>query len=446
MIKVTKYLQNQIDASVELFQKIIWQTLIDQNNPFQAFLIRQIRIAFLALQGALNNKIFMLAPALTFFSVLSIVPAFALALGIAKGFGLERYLEQQFHVALAGREEVFNWVMELTDAFFQHIDGGVVAIAGLGVLIYTVSMLLINIEKIFNQIWHVRYGRTWLRRLSDYFAIIFFGPLLLIVAGAVTVFLTTQIRLLEGSLLSPLLVFLLRVSPYMLIWILFTLLYMVMPNTRVRFYPALVNGIIAGSVFQLIQWAYLTFQFGAASLGAIYGSFAALPLLLISMQISWTVVLFGAELTHAAQNIDLYRYGLEPKNISPYKRKLLSLYILSLLLKNFTESPSPLTAHQVSAQLKLPGPLVESILFMLKEVKLLNPVLVETEHESIRTYQPALDAHAVTVAMALKRLEHYGQDELTFKPSPDLDNLTDTLEKMGRIIDESEANRLLIEL
>lgn len=446
MIKVTKYLQNQIDASVELFQKIIWQTLIDQNNPFQAFLIRQIRIAFLALQGALNNKIFMLAPALTFFSVLSIVPAFALALGIAKGFGLERYLEQQFHVALAGREEVFNWVMELTDAFFQHIDGGVVAIAGLGVLIYTVSMLLINIEKIFNQIWHVRYGRTWLRRLSDYFAIIFFGPLLLIVAGAVTVFLTTQIRLLEGSLLSPLLVFLLRVSPYMLIWILFTLLYMVMPNTRVRFYPALVNGIIAGSVFQLIQWAYLTFQFGAASLGAIYGSFAALPLLLISMQISWTVVLFGAELTHAAQNIDLYRYGLEPKNISPYKRKLLSLYILSMLLKNFTESPSPLTAHQVSAQLKLPGPLVESILFMLKEVKLLNPVLVETEHESIRTYQPALDAHAVTVAMALKRLEHYGQDELTFKPSPDLDNLTDTLEKMGRIIDESEANRLLIEL
>jgi membrane protein len=446
MIKVTKYLQNQIDASVELFQKIIWQTLIDQNNPFQAFLIRQIRIAFLALQGALNNKIFMLAPALTFFSVLSIVPAFALALGIAKGFGLERYLEQQFHVALAGREEVFNWVMELTDAFFQHIDGGVVAIAGLGVLIYTVSMLLINIEKIFNQIWHVRYGRTWLRRLSDYFAIIFFGPLLLIVAGAVTVFLTTQIRLLEGSLLSPLLVFLLRVSPYMLIWILFTLLYMVMPNTRVRFYPALVNGIIAGSVFQLIQWAYLTFQFGAASLGAIYGSFAALPLLLISMQISWTVVLFGAELTHAAQNIDLYRYGLEPKNISPYKRKLLSLYILSMLLKNFTESPSPLTAHHVSAQLKLPGPLVESILFMLKEVKLLNPVLVETEHESIRAYQPALDAHAVTVAMALKRLEHYGQDELTFKPSPDLDNLTDTLEKMGRIIDESEANRLLIEL
>lgn len=443
---MTKFIQNQIDASVELFQKIIWQTSIDQNNPFQYFLIRQIRIAFLALQGALNNKIFMLAPALTFFSVLSIVPAVALALGIARGFGLESYLEKQLKIALAGREEVFIWVIELTEAFFQHIGSGLVAIAGLGVLIYTVAMLLINIEKMFNQIWQVRYGRTWLRRLSDYFAIIFFGPLLLIVSGAVTVFLTTQIRELEGSLLSPLLVILLRVSPYLLIWILFTILYMVMPNTRVRFYPALVNGIIAGTIFQLIQWAYLTFQIGAAGLGAIYGSFAALPLLLISMQISWTVVLFGAELTHAAQNIELYRFGLEPKNLSPYKRKLLSLYILSLLLKNFTESPSPLTAQQVSAQLKLPGPLVKNILHALKEVKLLNPILVETDQESGTAYQPALDVHNVTVAMALKQLEHYGQDELAVKPSPVLDALTDTLEKMGKIVDESEANRLLIEL
>lgn len=443
---MTKFIQNQIDASVELFKKIIWQTSIDQNNPFQSFLIRQIRIAFLALQGALNNKIFMLAPALTFFSVLSIVPAVALALGIARGFGLESYLEKQLEIALAGREEVFIWVIELTEAFFQHIGSGLVAIAGLGVLIYTVAMLLINIEKMFNQIWQVRYGRTWLRRLSDYFAIIFFGPLLLIVSGAVTVFLTTQIRELEGSLLSPLLVILLRVSPYLLIWILFTILYMVMPNTRVRFYPALVNGIIAGTVFQLIQWAYLTFQIGAAGLGAIYGSFAALPLLLISMQISWTVVLFGAELTHAAQNIELYRFGMEPKNLSPYKRKLLSLYILSMLLKNFTESPSPLTAQQVSAQLKLPGQLVKNILHTLKEVKLLNPILVETDQESGTAYQPALDVHTVTVAMALKQLEHYGQDELAVKPSPVLDALTDTLEKMGKIVDESEANRLLIEL
>jgi len=94
--------------------------------------------------------------------------------------------------------------------------------------------------------------------------------------------------------------------PYLLIWILFTLLYKVMPNTRVHIIPAMITGIIAGTVFQLVQWAYLTFQIGAVGLGLVYGSFATLPLLLIWMQVSWTVVHFGAELTHAAQDIELY--------------------------------------------------------------------------------------------------------------------------------------------
>ncbi len=440
------FLQNLRDRSFALMMKLVWQTPIDQKNPLRMFLIRQTRILVLALQNALQNKIVMLAPALTFFSVLSIVPAATLALGIARGFGLERYLEQQLQVALAGREEVLNWIMELTDAFFRQVDSGVMAIAGLSVLIYTILMLLANVEKIFNQIWQVRHGRTWLRRLSDYFAMVIVGPLFLIAAGAVTVFLSTQIELLDGSPFGTLLIILLRVTSYLLIWIIFTLLYLVMPNTRVHLYPALVSGIVAGTAFQLVQWAYLTFQIGAASLGAIYGSFAALPLLLIWMQISWSLVLFGAEITHAAQNIELYRFGLEPKMISPYRRKVLSLYILYLLLKNFKESSSSLTAEQVSKQLNVPVLLVQSILNNLKEVKLLKLGPAEAGHEGLKAYQPALDVQAVTVAMALKQLELHGSDEITAEPSPALDALTDTFEKMSRLIDESEANRLLIEI
>ncbi len=443
---IIKYMQDCIIRARHSLLKITWEVPIDQLRPFRAFLTRQARILFLALQGAVSNKIFILAPALTFFTVLSIVPAAALALGIAKGFGLERYLEQQLHTALAGRDEVFTWIMEFADNFFQQIGGSIMAVAGLAVLIYTVSMLLVNIETTFNQIWQVRHGRTWLRRLTDYFAIVFLGPLLLIAAGAVTVFLTTRIQLLEGSLLSPFLMIMLRATPYLLIWVLFILLYLVMPNTRVRFFPALVNGIIAGTVFQLVQWAYLTFQIGAASLGAIYGSFAALPLLLIWLQISWAIVLFGAELTRAAQNIELYRFGLEPQNISPYNRKLLTLYILTLLAKKFVDSPAPLTAHQVSAQLNIPGPLVDSILNTLKDVKLLNPIQVETGDDNLTAYQPALDVHTITVAKVLEKLELHGYDEIEVTPSPDLDALSGVLKEMSKIIDRSEANKLLIEL
>lgn len=431
------FLQNLRDRSFALMMKLVWQTPIDQKNPLRMFLIRQTRILVLALQNALNNKIFMLAPALTFFSVLSIVPAAALALGIAKGFGLERYLEQQLRIALAGREALYDWVIEITGTFFGQIDGGLVAVAGLSVLIYTISMLLVNLEKIFNQIWQVRYERTVLQRFRNYFAMIVLGPLLLIAAGAVSVFLTTRIELLGGGLLSPFLLLLLRLMPYLLIWILFTFLYKIMPNTRVHFPPALITGILAGTAFQLIQWAYLTFQIGAVGLGVVYGSFATLPLILIWMQVSWTVVLFGAELTHAAQNIELYRYGPAPKKINPYKYKLLSLYILSLMLKKFTESNSTLTTSQLSDQLKIPELLVKEILDNLVEVNLLSQ----------KHYEPALDIYEITVAKALEHLELYGHDEGAIaETSPVLDALEDSFQAIKKLIRESDANRLLVDL
>lgn len=331
-----KILINLIDQILAQVTKFLWPDDLDRLSPFKVFLIRQLRILFLALESALQNKIILLAPALTFFSVLSIVPAAALALGVAKGFGLERYLKQQMQVALAGREAVLDWVIEITGTFFSQIDGSVVAFAGVGVLIYTILMLLATVEKIFNQIWHVRQGRTMLQRIRDYSAIIVLGPLLLIVSGVVSVFITTSIQLLDGSLLSPFLLFLLSLMPYLLIWMLFTLLYLVMPNIRVHFLPALITGIVAGTAFQMIQWAYLTFQIGAVGLGLVYGSFATFPLLLIWMQVSWMVVLLGAELAYAAQNIELYRYGPDPIKISPYNNLLLSLYILALLMNKQT--------------------------------------------------------------------------------------------------------------
>lgn len=448
MKKITTTLQNLKEQSLDLLTKILWPADSERISSVKVFLIRQLRIIFLALEGALQNKIFFLAPALTFFSVLSIVPAAALALGMAKGFGLERYLEQQLQIALAGREAVYDWVIEITGTFFGQIDGGLVAVAGLGVLIYTISMLLVNVEKIFNQIWQVRQGKTVMQRFKDYFTLVILGPLLLIAAGAVSVFITTRIQLLDGSLISPLLLFLLRLMPYLLIWILFTLIYKVMPNTRVHLIPALITGILAGTAFQLIQWAYLTFQIGAAGLGVVYGSFATLPLLLIWMQVSWMVVLFGAELTHAAQNIELYRYGPAPEKISPYKNLLLSLYILSLLLKNYSESTSPLTASQVADQLKIPELLVREIIDQLAEVNLLSAVLPDKISDNQKYYKPALDIDVITLAIALEHLElYYDHDEEALaEASPVLDALKDSLEEIKKLIRDSDANRLLVEL
>ena len=449
MEKTIEILKNRLRGAYKILYNVIWQKPIDQLSPFKAFLVRQARVIFLALQSALGNKIYLLAPALTFYSVLSIVPAAALAIGIAKGFGLERFLEQQLRIALAGREEVLNWVMDLTDTFFSQIDGLVIALTGLGILIYTVLMLMTMVEKMFNQIWQVPYGRSLLHRLRDYFAIILLGPLLFIAAGALTVFISARIQILEDSLLDPLLIFTFRATPYLLIWLLFTLLYIIMPNTRVHFYPALINGIIAGTIFQLLQWVYLTFQIGAASLGVIYGSFAALPLLLIWMQISWAVVLFGAELTHAAQNMDRYSFGLLPEKISPYNRKIISLYILHWLLKGYEDSPTPVSAHQVSTQLKMPELLVEEILESLCRVNLLStapPATAVNGGPEVLIYQPAADASTISITGVLKLLELEGSSTYLPEPSPVLEELISSVEELGKAIEESEANRLLVDL
>ncbi len=422
----------------------IWRMPLKDLSPRRTFLIKHLRIIILALRGVKEDKLLLRAPALTFYSIFSIVPIVALAFGIAKGFGLEMYVERQLERVLAGREEVFNFVMELTESFLQQTHGGTMATVGLLILLYTITMLLVNIEESFNEIWQVRKARSWSRKFSDYFAMMFLAPLFFILSSAVTVFLTAQVQAFDGTLINPVLLFLVRMIPYILIWTIFTLVYIIMPNTKVKFSSALVAGIIAGTLFQLVQWAYIAFQIGAARYGAIYGSFAALPLLLLWMQVSWIVVLFGAELSFAHQHVENYEFETETKNISPFNKKVLALYILQLLITNFRKGEKPVNPDRISKTLHIPNSLVRNILNELHAVGLVSET--ETTQSKERAYQPAIDIHAITIKMVIDRLEHKGMDILIAKPSPELDKLKASLARFYEMIERSEENRLLKDL
>ncbi len=423
-------------ASVE-----IWRIPLKDLPPRKTFLIKQLRILMLALRGFREDKVLLRAPALTFYSMFSIVPIVALAFGIAKGFGLEMYVERQLEAALAGREEVFNWVMELTQSFFAQTHGGTVATVGLLILLYTITMLLVNIEQSFNEIWQVTKARSWSRKFSDYFAMMFLAPLFFIVASAITVYLNTQIQEFSGTLINPILLFLVRMIPYLLIWIIFSLLYMIMPNTKVKFRSALVAGIIAGTIFQLVQWAYIAFQIGAAKYGAIYGSFAALPLLLLWMQVSWIVVLFGAELSFANQHVDNYEFEAETKNISPFNKKILALYVMHLLVTHFEKGNKPMSADEISESLQVPGSLVRHILNDLFQTGLVSEG--ETRSARDNAYQPAFDIHKIRIKTVIDLLEDKGINELFAKPSETLEQLKSAMENFQQSIDRSDSNMLL---
>ncbi len=422
----------------------IWRIPSEKLSPGKSIIFNQLRVFILTVRGMQEDKVMLRAPALSFYSLLSIVPVAALAFGIAQGFGLERYLEMQLQSALAGREEVFYWLMELTESLLAEIHGGTLAAFGLVTLIYTITMLLNHIEKSFNEIWQVSKGRPLSRKLSDYFAMIFIIPLFFIMASVVTVYLNTQAEAINGAILDPLLMLIIRILPYLMIWALFTLLFIIIPNTRVRFTSALIAGIIAGTAFQVAQWGYITFQIGATRYSAMYGSFAALPLLMLWIHVSWLIVLFGAELSYANHNVESYELESETRNISPFNKNILSLYILQLLVLNFKAGNAPATPAQISRTLHIPNALVRGILNDLTDAGLINPVRTEADKES--SYQPALDINQLSLKTALERLEKRGSDALIASESPTLNKLKTALDDFYKLIDQSDQNQLLKDL
>ena len=433
-----------IERAIQFILLDIWRIPSRSLSPGKSFLLNQLRVLVLAFRGMQEDQVLLRAPALTFYSLFSIVPAAALAFGIAQGFGLERYLEMQLQAALVGREEVYYWLMELTEGLLAEIHGGTLAVAGLFALIYTITMLLNNIEKSFNEIWQVSRGRPLSRKLSDYFAMMFIVPLFFILASVSTVYLNTRVEELNGAIIDSLLLFIIRLAPYLIIWILFTLLFMVMPNTRVRFTSALAAGFISGTAFQVAQWGYIAFQIGAARYGAMYGSFAALPLLMLWMHVSWIIVLFGAELSYANHNVESYEFESETRNISPFNKKILTLYILQLLVANFQAGVGPFTPAQISRTLQIPNNLVRTILNDLVEAGLISTVRTGADKES--SYQPALDINKISIKTALERLEFRGSEALIAKPSPALKTLEKALHDFYALIEQSDQNKLLKDL
>jgi membrane protein len=271
-------------------------------------------------------------------------------------------------------------------------------------------------------------------------------PVLILMSGSITVFITTRVTQITetGTLLgmfSPFIFFMLKLIPYCLIWIAFTLIYMIMPNTKVHLRSALLAGIVAGTIFQIAQWGYISFQVGAARYNAIYGSFAALPLFLIWLQLSWLIVLFGAEISFADQNVDTYEFEPDILKISPGFRKLLSLLISHFLIKNFSKGEEPATATDVSLRLDIPIRLTHRILTDLVESGIVSMTLTDSGNSG--AYQPAKDINLLSIASVIKALDNKGINDIPIAETEEWTSLSETLQTFANMVEKSTDNRLL---
>jgi len=410
------------------------------------FLIKQLRILLLATRGFGQDQCPLRASALTFYSILSIVPVVAMAFGIAKGFGFQEILENQLMEKFSGQEDVMIRVVDFAHSLLENTKGGMIVGIGIIVLLWTVIKLLAHIEGSFNDIWDVKKSRSYGRKFSDYLSIMLISPLLIIMSSSATVFITTKIALITEKvaligMFSPMIFFMLKLIPYCLVWILFIFTYILMPNTKVNFSAGFIGGIIAGTIFQAAQLAYILFQVGVAKYNAIYGSFAALPLFLIWMQLSWLIVLFGAEISFSYQYVDTYEFEPDLRQISPAFKRLLTLQVANRIISTFSKGKMPLTASNLSQALEIPIRLVQQLLDELVESEIFS--ITEIKENEKLAYQPARDINIITIKSIIEALEHKGVDNIPVAQTPELQSLSEVLWTFSAEIEKSPANLLL---
>jgi membrane protein len=408
-------------------------------NRRHGIFLKQLRIFSLAFKGFRDDNCMVSGTALTFYTLFSIVPILALAFAIAKGFGYEKDLQEQILRNYGEYRDVLNNAFVYANSLLSSTRGGVLASFGIILLLWSVMKLLVSIENSFNEIWEVQRGRSWIRKITDYLTIMLVGPLLLIISGGLTV--TIQTKIDSFTTFDFVSVWLVKLFAFCLVAGVFTFLYMALPNIKVTAKAAISAALVSGIFFELLGWAYVNFQIGANQMNAIYGGFAALPLFLIWVQYSWYIVLFGAELAYANQNVDHYELEDEIQNISARYKKAMSLVIANLVAKRFYNHEKPLNAVGISETLDIPSRLTRNILNEFVQTGIFVEVRTETDKEIV--YQPGITESQLTVQNILETLEKKGVNELPISDSTEMLHVSALMQQMERAF-ESEMGHMLV--
>lgn len=371
------------------------------------FFLKTSAILVVSIDRFLKDSGMVSAAALTFYSVLSFIPFIALALGIAKGFGLSSILEEQLHNQNFANPEVMDFVINFANHALENTKGGLITGLGIVFLLWAVIKVLGNTELTMNRIWGVTKGRSLTRKFTDYLSIMFIAPILVILISSINVFMTSNLQTIamEDGFLSyagSLIIVLLQMLPFFLVWLLFIFLYRFMPTTPVKFKYAIVAGIVAGTVYQVVQWFYIRFQIGVSSYNAIYGSLAALPLLLVWLQLSWSIVLWGTELCYILRNQHfLYKNPVEREN-KWVENIELSVKVLRYISEQYMGNNGGPSLGMISKKLRTGTGRLRIVLQDLVD----KNILAEMEDDDDTFYLPLIDLHRLSLADVILRLSY----------------------------------------
>lgn len=368
--------------------------------------IRIIKTLNLSVRSFMDRDLQVRAMSLTYSTVLAIVPALALIVAIGSGFGLQNLLKDELVSLFPAQRQAMNTAFGFVESYLKEASQGVFIGVGLIVLLWTVVSLLSNIEEAFNIIWDVKRERTMLQKVTDYISICLLVPVLLICSAGISVFMSTALEdHLHLKFLTPIISTVLTLSPIVLSWLAFTFSFKLIPMARVQLKYAAIAGLVCAVAFAILQALFMGGQIYVSKYNAIYGSFAFLPLLLVWVELSWLLVLFGCVLCYALQNVFAFNYQGDPERVAPQYMRKLAVVVMAIVMKRFEEGGRPLSVNDIAVTYRLPLRLVNRVSNTLLAARLLYVVEERADH---RGFTPAVDPGTFTLAMLYKALDNNG--------------------------------------
>ena len=392
----------------------VWRITESELSRGKRFGYRTVKTLYLAVRGFFDDELNIKASALTYSLMFATVPILALMLAIAKGFGFEQVIEDWLYSSMIGSSNMVPAIMGFIQRYLETAQGGIFVGIGILFLMWSVYSFFQQVEDSFNKIWQVKKSRSYIRQFTTYFAILLLIPILIVISSGLSIYI--------NSMLSQTAVY-------------------VIPNTRVKFWSAGLSGVIAGTAYQLFQMLYIWGQVYLSRYNVVYGTFAAVPLLLLWMQISCLIILLGAEISYAAQNVENFDYEVDTKNISRRYKDFITLYICYMVIKRFEEGKKPMTAQVIALKNHLPIRLVTQLLGRLVDVNILAEIY--TQGAQAKTYQPTLDINKITVNLVFDRINAQGSELFLKGQTPEMVEFWD---KMVEINAEqrSQTDKLLV--
>ncbi len=416
MLKL-KDIPHQIVKLWKFVTEDVWRVIPSELSATKKRGYNFLKVVSLAIRRYQEDDLQSRASALTYSTFLSLVPLLAVLLAIAKGFGFRNIVESQLFDYFPGQKEFLSEAFTYVDSYMNQSKEGVFIGMGILLLLYTVFNLISSIENTFNQIWQVSKGRSYGRRITDYFSVFLLLPVFLICSSGLSIFLNTAFNTLKNyEYFTPIYEAVITIIPIIVTVFTFTALYIYMPNTKVQFKHAFYAGIFSGITFQIFQYIYISGQIWVSKYNAIFGSFALLPLLLLWMQLSWVICLLGAEITYAGQNVRDYEFEADSKKITRRYFDFLVLTIAALIVKRFEKGLPSYTSDEISADYKIPIRLTNRILFYLIELEIINEV---KDEDQFPNYQPALDINKISLGYLFSKIDQYGSEN--FKVDNDIE-------------------------